>query len=260
MLLENKVALITGASGGLGRAQALEYAREGASLVLIDIKADELEETRQMIKELGGEAIAVVADISKKDEVQNMVRQALDKFGKVDVCVNNAAVLLDFKALGDITEEEWDSVINVNLKGVYLITHELLPHMIKQGNGTFINISSASTFLAGAGDAAYMASKSAVNGIVKQLAYDYAIHGIRAVAIAPGLTDTPMVNHAIEQRHPQVIRQINNIPDGKIGTTENVAYVSAFLASDKAGSINGEIVKVDRGKTIGVQAKWVEID
>jgi len=260
MLLENKVALITGASGGLGRAQALEYTREGASLVLIDIKADELEETRQMIKELGGEAIAVVADISKKDEVQNTVRQALDKFGKVDVCVNNAAVLLDFKALGDITEEEWDSVINVNLKGVYLITHELLPHMIKQGNGTFINISSASTFLAGAGDAAYMASKSAVNGIVKQLAYDYAIHGIRAVAIAPGLTDTPMVNHAIEQRHPQVIRQINNIPDGKIGTTQNVAYVSAFLASDKAGSINGEIVKVDRGKTIGVQAKWVEID
>lgn len=110
-------------------------------MVLIDVKADELHETRQMIEDLGGEAIAVVADISKKNEVQKMVSQALDKFGKVDICVNNAAVLLDFKALGEITEEEWDRVINVNLKGVYLITHELLPHMIEQGNGTFINIS-----------------------------------------------------------------------------------------------------------------------
>lgn len=260
MLLENKVAIITGASGGLGRAQALEYAKEGASLVINDVKADELEETRQMIEDLDGEVISVLADISKKDEVQNMIKQALDKFGRVDVCVNNAAVLLDFKALGEITEEEWDRIMNINLKGVYLITHELLPHMIKQGHGTFINISSASTFLAGAGDAAYMASKHAINGIVKQLAYDYAIDGIRAVGIAPGLTATPMVNYAIEQRHPQAIRQVNNIPDGKIGSPEKVATVSAFLASDKASSINGEIVKVDRGKTIGVQAKWVEID
>lgn len=260
MLLENKVALITGASGGLGRAQALEYAREGASLIINDVKAEELEETKQMIEDIGGNVLSIVADISKKDEIQNMVNKALEKFGRVDVCVNNAAVLVDFKALGEITEEEWDRVMGVNLKGVYLIIHELLPHMIKQGSGTFINISSASTFLAGAGDAAYMASKSAINGITKQLAYDYALDGIRAVAISPGLTDTPMVNYAIEQRHPQAIRQVNNIPDGKIGTSENVAYVSAFLASDKAGSINGDIVKVDRGKTIGVQAKWVEID
>lgn len=260
MLLEDKVALITGASGGLGRAQALEYAREGASLVLNDLKEDELEETRQMAEDLGAEVITVVADISKKDEVQNMISQALNQFGRVDVCVNNAAVLVDFKALGEITEEEWDRVMNVNLKGVYFIIHELLPHMIERGKGTFINISSASTFLAGAGDAAYMASKSAINGITKQLAYDYAQDGIRAVAISPGLTDTPMVKYAIEQRHPQAIRQVNNIPDGKIGSAENVAYVSAFLASDKAESINGDIVKIDRGKTIGVQAKWVEIN
>lgn len=260
MLLKDKIALITGASGGLGRAQALEYAREGASLIINDVKADELEETKQLVEEIGADVIAVIADISKKNEVQNMISKALERFGRVDVCVNNAAVLVDFKALGEITEKEWDRVMGVNLKGVYLIIHELLPHMIEQGSGTFINISSASTFLAGAGDAAYMASKSAINGITKQLAYDYAMDGIRSVAISPGLTDTPMVKYAIEQRHPQAIRQVNNIPDGKIGTAENVAHVSAFLASDKAGSINGEIVKVDRGKTIGVQSKWVEID
>lgn len=260
MLLENKVAIITGASGGLGRAQALEYVKEGASVVINDVQEEGLKETQKMIEELDGKVLSVIADISKKEDVQRMVKEALDKFGRVDICVNNAAVLLDFKAIGEITEEEWDRVMNVNLKGVYLITHELLPHMIKQGKGTFINISSASTFLAGCGDAAYMASKHAINGMVKQLAYDYALDGIRAVGLAPGLTDTPMVNYAIEQRHPQAIRQVNNIPDGKIGTSEKVATVSAFLASDKADSINGEIVKVDRGKTIGVQAKWVEID
>lgn len=260
MLLKDKVALITGASGGLGRAQALEYAREGASLILNDVLEKELEETKEMVEELGGKVISVVADITKKNEIEDMVNQGLEKFEKIDICVNNAAVLADFKALGEITEEEWDTIMGVNLKGVYLITHTLLPHMIKQGGGTFINISSASTFLAGCGDAAYMASKSAINGMVKQLAYDYAQDGIRAVGLAPGLTDTPMVNYAIESRHPQAIRQVNNIPDGKIGTSKNVAYVSAFLASDKAGSINGDVIKVDRGKTGGVQAKWVEID
>lgn len=257
MLLENKVAIITGAAGGLGRFQAIEYAKEGAKVVINDVKREELSQTEQMVRDVGGEVLSIVADISIKSEVQELIQQSLDTFGKVDICVNNAAVLADFKPIGEVTEEEWDKIMSINLKGVYLLTNLILPHYLDNKKGTFINIASIGGVIAGVGDAAYITSKHGLIGFTKQLTYDYGKEGIRAVALCPGLTDTPMVNYAIEEGHPQALRQINSTPTGKIGRAEDIAYFSAYLASDRAERINGSTMIIDGGQSVGQEAKWV---
>lgn len=250
MLLQGKVALITGAASGLGRAQAIQYSKEGAKVIINDINEKELSETEQLIKENNGTVLSVVADVSKKDDVQDLVQKSLQEFGTVDICVNNAAILADFKPTLEITEEEWDRIMAVNVKGVYLVTNALLPHMLEKGKGTFINVASIGGTIAGVGDAAYITSKHAVIGYTKQLAFDYAKSGIRAVALCPGLTDTPMVRYAIDEDHPNVVRQISSIPSGRVGRPEDVAYFSAYLASDKAEHINGVEMKIDGGQSI----------
>lgn len=250
MLLQGKVALITGAASGLGRAQAIEYAKEGAKVIVSDVNAEGLAETEKLIKDNNGTALSIVADVSKKEDVQKMIKKALEVFGTVDICVNNAAILADFKASLDITEEEWDRIMAVNVKGVYLLTNALLPHMLEKKKGTFINIASIGGTIAGVGDAAYITSKHAVVGYTKQLAFNYAKDGIRAVSLCPGLIDTPMVQYAIEHDRPEVVRQINSIPSEHIGQAEEVAYFSAYLASEKASHINGVEMKIDGGQSI----------
>lgn len=250
MLLQDKVALITGGASGLGRAQAIEYAKEGAKVIISDVNAQGLAETETLIKDNNGTALSIVADISKKEDIRMMIEKALEAFGTVDICVNNAAVLADFKKSLDITEAEWDLIMNVNVKGIYLLTNEILPHMLKKGQGTFINIASIGGTIAGVGDAAYITSKHAVVGYTKQLAFDYAKDGIRAVSLCPGLIDTPMVQYAIEQDRTEVIRQIDAIPSGHIGRAEEVASFSAYLASEKASHINGVEMKIDGGQSI----------
>ncbi|MBS4204327.1 SDR family NAD(P)-dependent oxidoreductase [Lederbergia citrea] len=250
MLLQEKVALITGAASGLGRAQAIEYAKEGAKVILSDVNAEGLAETEKLIKDNNGTVLSIVADVSKKEDVHSMINKALEEFGTVDICVNNAAILADFKASLDITEEEWDKIMAVNVKGVYLLTNEILPHMLEKGKGTFINVASIGGTIAGVGDAAYITSKHAVVGYTKQLTFNYAKDGIRAVALCPGLIDTPMVQYAIEQDRPEVVRQIESIPSKHIGRSEEVAYFSVYLASDKAKHINGVEMKIDGGQSI----------
>ncbi len=251
MLLQEKVALITGAASGLGRAQAIEYAKEGAKVILNDVNAEGLAETEKLIKDQNGTVLSIIADISKRVDVQIMINKALEEFGTVDICVNNAAILADFKASLDITEDEWDRIMAVNVKAVYLLTNALLPHMLEKGKGTFINVASIGGTIAGVGDAAYITSKHALVGYTKQLAFNYAKDGIRAVSLCPGLTDTPMVRYAIDQEHPAVVRQIASIPSERIGRSEDVAYFSAYLASDRATHINGVEMKIDGGQSIG---------
>lgn len=256
-LLEGKVAILTGSTGGLGLAQAIEYAKQGAKVVLNGLEEEALKKAKKSVEDVGGEVIAVKGDVSKKTDVQNIVKEALDAFGTVDICVNNAAILAGFKPIGEITEEEWDNIMNVNLKGVYLMTTALLPIFLEKEKGTFINISSIGGSIAGVGDAAYITSKHGLNGFTKQLTYDYGYKGIRAVALSPGLTSTPMVDYAIDSQHPQAMRQINSTPTGKVGKTEDIAFFSAYLASDKAERINGVSMHMDGGQSIGGEAKWV---
>ena len=255
--LKDKVAIITGAAGGLGYYQAMEYARQGAIVVITDIQKEKLKNTEKELKEKGAEVLAILSDISSKDEVNQLVEQTLEHFGHIDICVNNAAVLADFKPLGDITEDEWDRIMSVNLKGMYLLTHRLLPHFISRQEGVFINVASIGGTIAGVGDGAYIASKHGVIGLTRQLTYDYAKDGIRAVALCPGLTRTPMVDYAIEDGHPQALRQVNSIASGQIGQPEDVAFFSAYLASVRAKQINGATMVMDGGQSVGQEAKWV---
>ncbi|MBI5974845.1 SDR family NAD(P)-dependent oxidoreductase [Staphylococcus canis] len=258
LLLEDKVAIITGAAGGLGKAQALAYAKQGAKVVITDINQEQLDAVEQEIIAENGEVLSVVADIGQKKDLEKLVSTALDTFGKVDICVNNAAILANFKPVLEIDEEEWDRILNINLKSIYRLTHLLLPHFLERGSGTFINVSSIGGTIAGVGDAAYITSKHAINGFTKQLTYDYAHKGIRAVNLAPGLTASPMVNSAVEDQHPQALRQINSTPTGKIGQPEEIAFFSAYLASDYASRINGTTMHIDGGQSIGGEAKWVD--
>lgn len=250
MLLENKVTIITGCAGGLGRAIAIEYAKEGAKVVIVDINEEGLNDTKKMIKDENGIVTSIVADVSKKSEIERIVTLTLEEFGIVDIAINGAAILADFKKSLDISEEEWDKIMAVNVKGVYLLTNALLPHMLENKKGTFINIASIGGSIAGVGDAAYITSKHAVLGYTKQLTFDYAKDGIRAVTLSPGLTDTPMVNYAIEAKRPEAIRQAEATPSGRIGRSEEIAYLAAFLGSDKAERINGVDIKIDGGQSI----------
>ncbi len=249
-MLKDKVIIVTGTAGGLGRSMAIEFANQGAKVVINDVQVDGMKETESMIRHNGGTVKSIVADVSKKSEVESMIEATVDEFGTVDVVVNNAALLADFKPSLGITEEEWDRIMAVNLKGVYLMTNTALPLMLEKGSGTFINICSIGGSVAGVGDAAYITAKHGVIGYTKQLAFNYADKGIRAVTLSPGLTDTPMVRYAIDDGREEVMRQINATPSGTIGKAEDVAYLAAFLASDRARHINGVDYKIDGGQSI----------
>ncbi|MDO4788955.1 MAG: glucose 1-dehydrogenase [Johnsonella sp.] len=252
MLLQNKVALITGSTTGLGKGFAETFVKEGAKVVINTVhKQDELNEVEKSLKDLGGDVLGILCDVTNKEEVDKMVQAALDKFGKIDILINNAAVLADFKPSLKITEEEWDKVMAVNVKGPYLLTNAVLPHMLKRGEGTIINIASIGGSVAGVGDDAYITSKHAIIGYTKQIAYNYSQYGIRAITLSPGLTATPMVNYVIESGRREAVRQVKNTPTGEIGSVEEVANFAAYLASDKAKRINAGDYKIDGGQHIG---------
>ena len=252
MLLKDKVILVTGAATGLGKGFAIAFAKEGAKVIINTSRNEEaLKEVEDEIKSIGGESLSVICDVSNKKEVDEMIKKSLDKFGKIDVLVNNAAVLADFKSSLKITEEEWDKVMAVNVKGPYLLTNAVLPSMLKRGEGTIMNIASIGGSVSGVGDDAYITSKHALIGYTKQIAYNYSQYGIRAFTLSPGLTDTPMVNYVIESGRREAVRQVKNTPTGTIGTVEEVSNFAVFLASDKAKRINAGDYKIDGGQHIG---------
>lgn len=246
MRLEGKVALITGSSRGIGAATALKLAEEGADIIInYPFAAEEgnAAEIRDKIVKLGREVLLVEADISILAEAERMIEEALTKFGKIDILVNNAGITRD-NLLLRMKEEEWDAVINVNLKGVFNCTKAVLRSMLKQKTGKIINIASVVGVMGNAGQTNYSASKAGVIGFTKSLAKEVASRGITANAVAPGFIESQMTEVLPEDVKEKML---SAIPLNRFGKPEEVANVICFLASAEADYINGQVINIDGG-------------
>ena len=245
--LDQRVAIITGGGTGIGRSIALEFAKEGADVVISSRNMANLKKVVEEIKSLGGHSLAIAADVSVAQQVCNMVKQTVDKFGRIDILVNNAGIARSAMLL-EMTEQDWDDVLDINLKGVFLCTQAAAKYMIEQRYGKIINISS----IAGRGwnrpgRANYCVSKAGVIQLTKSAALELGPCGINVNAIAPGAILTPMIppeqaKQFVEDREKVAVL-------GRIGTTQEVAHLALFLASDDSSFICGETIAIDGGRT-----------
>jgi NAD(P)-dependent dehydrogenase (short-subunit alcohol dehydrogenase family) len=248
-VLEGKVALVTGGASGIGRATALIFAREGARVVVADLVAEGGEDTARCIKETGADAIFVKCDVSKAGDVEAMVKKAVDTYGRVDCAFNNAGIAT-MKSTVECTEEEWDHMLSVNLKGVWLCMKYELIHMLKQGSGAIVNTSSLLGLIGQQGHAPYTASKHGVVGLTKVAALDCAQAGIRVNAVCPGGIPTPMLEPFLAD--PQMKDFIiKSLPIGRLGRPEEIAEAVIWLCSDAASFVTGAIFPVDGGAVVG---------
>ncbi|WP_223588555.1 3-oxoacyl-[acyl-carrier-protein] reductase [Neobacillus bataviensis] len=244
MNLTGKAALVTGASRGIGREIALELARQGANVAVnfagSEAKANEVVDE---IKALGLDAFAVRCDVSNTEEVAEMVKATIDRFGKLDILVNNAGITKD-NLLMRMKEEEWDDVININLKGVFLVTKAVTRQMMKQRVGRIINIASIVGVSGNPGQANYVAAKAGVIGLTKTTAKELATRNITVNAIAPGFITTDMTDKLSEEVKTEMLKQI---PLARLGEPKDIAKITAFLASDDSSYITGQTFHVDGG-------------
>lgn len=244
-MLRDKVAIITGSSRGIGKEIAMLYVKNGASVVINYPTEHEEEDARltvEQIRELGGEAVAICANIAKFDAAKELIQKTVEKFGKIDILVNNAGITKDM-LLTRMKEEEFDKVIEVNLKGTFNCSKHAISAMMKKG-GAIINMASVVGITGNIGQCNYAASKAGVIAMTKTIAKEYARKGIRANAIAPGFIDTNMTSVLRDD----IKEQINSsIPMKRMGSPEEIAKVALFLASDLASYVTGEVIKVDGG-------------
>ena len=246
MRLTNKVALITGAGNGIGQATAEKFAREGARLALCDLNFEKVARVAETIAALGTDTMALRADVSRLNDMNIAVKHVLEAYGRVDVLVNNAGITRD-ATLKNLNEERFDEVIAVNLKGVYNSAHAVLPAMLAQGSGVILNASSVVALYGNFGQTSYAATKSGVIGMTKTWARELGRKGIRANAVCPGFIGTDMVRNM----PASVLEEITSrVPEGRLGTPEEVANVYAFLASDEATYVNGAVIEVSGGITL----------
>ncbi|AKP46826.1 MULTISPECIES: 3-oxoacyl-[acyl-carrier-protein] reductase [Bacillus] len=244
MRLEGKVALVTGASRGIGREIALEFAREGADVAVNYAGSEEkAREVAEEIKAMGRKALLVQCDVSDSQAVQDMIKSVVDYFGGLDILVNNAGITRDNLILR-MKEEEWDAVINTNLKGVFLCTKAAARAMMKKRSGRIINISSIVGITGNPGQANYVAAKSGVIGLTKTTAKEFASRGITVNAIAPGFISTDMTEDLPEEVKEAMIKQV---PLARIGEPKEIARVALFLASPDSSYMTGQILRVDGG-------------
>jgi len=242
-----KVALVTGGASGLGRVSAVALAREGAKVIVSDVAVTGGETTVQMIKEEGGLATFIRADITKSDEVEAMVGAAIQNFGRLDFALNNAGIDGVRARIANYPEDVWHQVINLNLTGVFLCLKHELPIMVKQGSGVIINMSSVAGVTGFPGHAAYTASKHGVIGLTKTAAIDYSKAGIRVNAICPAYTRTPMLDRMLEQTPDLEAKLISRVPLRRLGTAEEIAQAVIYLFSDAAAFITGHSLVMDGG-------------
>ena len=242
MVLENKVALVTGASRGIGRQIAISLAKEGAQVIVnYNGSAAKAEEVVNLITEAGGRAEAVQCNVSEYDKAEELMKYIIGKYGRVDILVNNAGITRD-NLLMKMTEEEFDAVIDINLKGTFNCIKHLSRQMLKQKGGRIINISSVSGVMGNAGQANYCASKAGVIGLTKSVARELASRGITCNAVAPGFIETEMTDVLADSVKEAMNAQI---PMKCFGNTEDIAGTVVFLASDAARYITGQVINVD---------------
>jgi len=248
MRLKGKTAIVTGAASGIGQAIAQVFGKEGAKVVVNDINDKGGEVTVKSIADLGGEATFAHADVSVASEVQNLMRVPVEKYGGINILVNNAAYLVNFKPVLETPEDEWDLSIDVTLKGVFLCSKYAIPEMIKVGAGSIVNIASVGGMVGFADYAAYCSAKGGVLQLTKSLAIDYGRKNIRVNAISPGPIDTPTTPEAQDEKLHQWQRDMTTL--GRTATPEEVAYPALFLASDESSFVTGANLVVDGGWTL----------
>jgi NAD(P)-dependent dehydrogenase (short-subunit alcohol dehydrogenase family) len=250
---EGKVAVVTGAGSGIGRAAALAFAREGAKVIVSDIVVEGGEETVRLLKESKGEAVFVRTDVSRADEVKALIQNCIDTYGRIDCALNNAGYVGSFKMtrMGDCTDENYNRIMGVNLKGTWLCMKYEIDQMQKQGGGVIINTASAAGLVGNKFLAVYAASKHGVVGLTKSAALEYAENNIRINAVCPGLIKTAMVD-GLERNNEgfsEVTIDTSITPLGRMGNPEEVAETVLFLCSDKATFITGHAMAIDGGYT-----------
>jgi NAD(P)-dependent dehydrogenase (short-subunit alcohol dehydrogenase family) len=252
MRLKGKVALITGAAAGIGRASALLFAQEGASIAAVDLDRDASEALASEIVKAGGRSVAIVGDVSQAAEVQRIVRRTHEQFGRLDILFNNAGIVPHGK-IHEIMEAEWDRTMAINVKSMYLLCREVVPMFLDQGSGVILNTSSATALRSVVDRAAYSASKGAVLALTRSMALDYVKNNIRVNCLCPGTIDTPSLGKRlsafadpVEARRQFIARQ----PMGRLGTAEEVAQAALYLVSDQAAFVTGTAFSIDGGFAI----------
>jgi NAD(P)-dependent dehydrogenase (short-subunit alcohol dehydrogenase family) len=246
---QGKVAIVTGGTSGIGRAAAIAFARQGASVVVAGRRTAEGEETVRLLRAEGGEGLFVATDVTRASQVKNLIGRTLERFGRLDFAFNNAGIEQQPTPFLDQNEEDYDRVMDINVKGVWLSMKYEIPAMLKSGGGSIVNTSSALGVIAFAGVEVYVASKHAVIGLTKSAALEYGKQGIRVNAVLPAVIETDMYERFTGEKPEMQAAMAALHPIGRIGTSEEVADAVIWLSSDKSSFVTGHSLLVDGGFT-----------